>query len=409
MGGVRGVVRERRPCRVRRRGLRARARPRIAVAAVAVLAVSAAGFGLSAIDPDRVTTLRVGGAGEGHVLSVHIQRPNVQSRLAAWKTGLEGFAARPLLGWGAGQLHSGLRPLCLGIRRHHPASRPGAQQARRGRRHHRRPGSGSLAGAVGGGVSGAVAGRPGLEARERVLVVFVGAALFGGLVQAQFQFDTAVGSLQTILLLGFVASLEAAAVPDAFRPRLPVRLSAACRALPRHGWLRVAAGRGRPRPSGGRPHRESGRVRRRGRAAPERRAMARARVAEGHVRRHRRFQAPCELLPVGPVQRTCRALAADTGQERYARAGTARMGGAGGGGGRSHGTPELANPAEPGLDVSRGGGDRPRVRHAGAALSGARAGACAQPAGVSRRSAPAGRPRGPPARRRPPRVALAVG
>ena len=215
---------------------------RIAVAAAALLAVSVAGFGLSAIDPGRVAALRVGGAEEGHVLSVHIQRPNVQSRLATWKTGLEGFAARPLLGWGPdnfiavfGRYASGYAAI---TQPHDHAHSKLIEVA-------------ATTGALGLAAWLALwvaaflvlwrAAR-GLEARERALVVFAGAALFGGLVQAQFQFDTAVGSLQTILLLGFVASLEAKAVPDAFRPRLPARLSAACRALPRHGWLRVAAG-----------------------------------------------------------------------------------------------------------------------------------------------------------------------
>ena len=72
----------------------------IARAALAALAVSALAIGMRVFAPDRSVALRFDHPVADYVASVHLQRPGVQSRLAAWEAGLEGLAARPALGWG---------------------------------------------------------------------------------------------------------------------------------------------------------------------------------------------------------------------------------------------------------------------------------------------------------------------
>ena len=64
-----------------------------------------------------------------------------------------------------------------------------------------------------------------MEACERALAVFAAAALFGGLVQSLVLFDTAVGVLQSMLLLGFAVSPETVAVPEPRRPQMPARMA----------------------------------------------------------------------------------------------------------------------------------------------------------------------------------------
>ena len=133
----------------------------IARAALVALAVSAVAIGMRVFTPDRTAALRFDHPVADYVASVHLQRPGVQSRLAAWEAGLEGLAARPGPGLGTRELHRRLRPLRVGLRRGRGAARPGPRQARRGRRDHRRPGPGGLPRPVGVGVRGPVARGPG--------------------------------------------------------------------------------------------------------------------------------------------------------------------------------------------------------------------------------------------------------
>ena len=219
----------------------------IARAALAALAVSAVAIGMRVSAPDRTAALRFDHPVADYVASVHLQRPGVQSRLAAWEAGLEGLAARPAVGWGPENFIAVFGRFASGY---------GAVAEPHDQAHGKLV---ELAATT--GVAGLAAylalwtlafvvlwrAARGMAARDRVLAVFAGAALFGVLAQSQFLFDTAVISLQTMLLLGFVVSLEGAAVPDGRRPRLPARLSRArpwqaLRALFRGGRARLVPG-----------------------------------------------------------------------------------------------------------------------------------------------------------------------
>ena len=221
----------------------ARARGRwIALAALAVLGLSAVGTGLRFVDADRTTALATGLPYADRVTSVHLQRPSVQSRLAAWQAGLEGFAARPVLGWG---------PENFGAVFGRFASGYGATAVPHDRAH-----SKLVEVAATTGVLGLVAwlalwatafvvlwrAARAMEVGERVMAVFAGGALFGTLVQSLSLFDTAIGLLQSMLLLGFVVSLEAAAVPEHRRPRMPAWMEQAGAALLCRGRVRTALG-----------------------------------------------------------------------------------------------------------------------------------------------------------------------
>ena len=178
----------------------------------------------------------------GYVASFHLQRPSVQSRFVAWEAGLEGFAARPVLGWG---------PENFGTVFGRYASGYGAVTEP-----HDNARSKVIEVAATTGALGLLAwlalwasaflvlwrAARAMEARERAPAVFAGAALFGGLVQSLVLFDTAVGALQSMLLLGFAVSLEAAAVPERRRPRMPARMAHAGAALFRRGRARIALG-----------------------------------------------------------------------------------------------------------------------------------------------------------------------
>ncbi len=214
----------------------------IAAAMVVFLGVSAIGMGMRFAATDRPATLLPDHPVARYVASVHIQRPGVQSRLAAWKAGIKGFAERPVLGWG---------PENFVVVFGRFASGYGAFAQPHDQAH------GKLVEvAATTGVAGLAAylalwtltflvvwrAARGMETGERALTLFVGAALAGDLVQSQFLFDTAVNSLQTIMLLGFVVSLEVAAFPESRRPHLPAWLSGKCAKLFRRKSIRVALG-----------------------------------------------------------------------------------------------------------------------------------------------------------------------
>ena len=211
----------------------------IAVAAVVVLGVAAILLVIRFVDPDRIESKALANRSARYVVNLHVQRPSVQSRLAAWETGLKGFAARPVLGWGPGNFGTVFGRFASGYA---TTAEPHDQA------HGKLVEVAATTGAAGLAVYLALwsstfivvlrAART-MNARERALPLFAGAALAGGWVQSQFLFDTVTNSLQTIVLLGFVVGLEATAFPDAGRPRLPARLSAALVALLRRRGARI--------------------------------------------------------------------------------------------------------------------------------------------------------------------------
>ncbi len=212
----------------------ARGRRRVAaVAALAVLSLGSASLVVRAVDPGRtaLATIEVpaarwpGASALRYVGRVHVQRPSVQSRLAAWEAGLEGFAERPLLGWGPGNFDTVFGLFGSGY---------AATSAPHDQAHGKLV---ELAATTGlGGLSAwlalwmlalAVLLRTARAADppDRVFAVFVAAAVAGHLVQLQFLFDTAVGTLFATIALAYAAALEPKAVPRAWWPRVPSALS----------------------------------------------------------------------------------------------------------------------------------------------------------------------------------------
>ena len=213
-----------------------------AVTALGVLALGTVWIALDTTDPDRTQRLRFDHPAAQYVASVHIQRPGVQSRLAAWQAGLEGFAARPLLGWGPENFVAVFGRFASG---YGASARPHDQAHGKAVEAAATTGSlGLLAYLALWGWAFRVLWRAARAAapRQRASAVFVGAAMAGLLIQSQFLFDTTVGSLQSILLLCFVANLETRAIPGARRPRLPAEVSARLAALSDRRSARVIAG-----------------------------------------------------------------------------------------------------------------------------------------------------------------------
>ena len=204
-----------------------------AVALFAVLVTACTVLGARFVDPGRNATIALdradvvwpGGVALRYVGGVHLQRPSVQSRLAAWEAGLGGFAERPLLGWGPGnyatvfglfgtgyagtaephdQAHSVLVEL---------AATTGAA------------GLGAWLALWGGALVVLVLAARAAPPPRRALTMFAAAALAGHLVQIQFMFDTAAGTLVSTLLLAVAARLEPATLTSAWRLRFPAPLA----------------------------------------------------------------------------------------------------------------------------------------------------------------------------------------
>ena len=212
-----------------------RGRRRVAALAVlSVLLLAGAGMGVRFFDPGRVTALEPGtllhlpgGSSLDWIGRKHVDYPSVQSRFAAWETGMKGFAERPLLGWGPANFE-------VVFGRH--ASGYAATSESHDHAHSTFVETAATTGAPGAALWLALWGvalfvplraARAMATHERAFAVFAAAAIAGQLVQLQFLFDTAVGMLLGTLLLAFAVHLEAAAVAPSRRPRLPARLAAA--------------------------------------------------------------------------------------------------------------------------------------------------------------------------------------
>ena len=160
-------------------------------------------------------------------------------RLRTWQAGLEALAERPLLGWGPENYH---------VASGRYIAQPEERARVRDRAH-----NATLEAAATGGVAGLVlylalwgftarivvrAARA-AAAPDRMLIVFAGAALAGWFVQSQSSFHSPSSWLQHMLLLGFVAHLEASLPGRSRAP--PAWLARALGAL-RLRPARVAAG-----------------------------------------------------------------------------------------------------------------------------------------------------------------------
>ena len=160
------------------------------------------------------------------VLATHIDRPSVQSRLAAWKAGLEGFADRPVLGWGPENFITVFGRYASGY---------GAFSASSDEAHNKFVEVAATTGAAGvaawlalWGLAFATVWRAAARTTggEQAVALGAGAALTGLFVSGLYLFDTASGSLLTVVLLAFAASLERTAFPGWRGPRPPGWLAA---------------------------------------------------------------------------------------------------------------------------------------------------------------------------------------
>ena len=225
-----------------------------AVAVLVVLATVCTVLGARFVDPGRTATVALerpavawpGGMALRYVGRVHLQRPSVQSRLAAWDAGLTGFAERPLLGWGPGHYATVFGLFGSGYagtaephdQAHSVAIELAATTGVAGLAAWLALWSGALVVLV---LAARAAPPP-----QRALTMFAAAALAGHLAQIQFLFDTVAGALVSTLLLAFAARLEPATLPPAWRLRFPAPLARAfgprARGLFSRRGARAAAG-----------------------------------------------------------------------------------------------------------------------------------------------------------------------
>ena len=215
----------------------------LAGAALLLAGALAVAAGLRFLDPAGPAGNPFDAPALDYVAGVHVERPSVQARFGAWRAGLEGLAARPLLGWGPENFDAVFGRFARGYV---------AAGIAHDRAHNALVETAAGTGALGlaawlalWGLTFAVLWRalPSLARPERMLALFAGAALAGRLVQDQFQFDSAATSLQYVLLLAFTVRLEpAAALPRGRWPRIPVRRPAARTgfALRRGAWTVLA-------------------------------------------------------------------------------------------------------------------------------------------------------------------------
>ncbi len=226
----------------------------VAVALLAVVVTVCTVLGARFVDPGRAATVALdrdavawpGGGALRYVGGVHLQRPSVQSRLAAWEAGLAGFTERPLLGWGPGNyatvfglFGSGYAATAEPHDRAHSvlielATTTGA------------PGLAAWLALWGGALAVLVLAARRAPPPERALTMFAAAALAGHLVQIQFLFETVAGTLVSTLLLAFAARLEPGTLPPARWRHFPVLLAPVfgprARAVFRRPGARAAVG-----------------------------------------------------------------------------------------------------------------------------------------------------------------------
>ena len=207
---------------------------RVAAAVLVVLAAATAGLGVRFLDGEATGVVPIDGPAARwpgvralrYVGGVDLQRPSVQSRLAAWEAGLEGFAERPLLGWGPGNFRA-----VFGLYGSGYAATSEPHDNAHGKLVEVAATTGLAGLAAWLATWGLALAVPVLAARamarpERAFTVCAAATLAGSLVQVQFLFDTVAGNLFTTLLLAFAARLESRALPPAWRARLPARARA---------------------------------------------------------------------------------------------------------------------------------------------------------------------------------------
>lgn len=216
----------------------------IAATALAVLALVAVAGGLRFAAPAPATAHLPDDTVARYVLSVHLTRPSVQSRFAAWEAGLEGFAARPLLGWGPENYIAVFGRYASGY---------GSFAQPHDQAHNKLVDVAATMGAAGLAAYLAlwllalvtvVRAAVRQKTPERVLALFVGAALVGHLALTQFGVETVTVSLQATLLLAFAAGLEATAFRSSRWPRLTSRLAERGAALLGRRSVRGALGAG---------------------------------------------------------------------------------------------------------------------------------------------------------------------
>ncbi len=214
-----------------------------ALAVLAALALSCAALGARFLDPGSAATVPLAASWPGagtlrYMGGVHIDRPSVRSRLAAWEAGLEGFSERPLLGFGPGNYAT-----VFGLFGSGYAGAASSHDLAHGKLVEvaATTGAAGLAAWLGlwwFALSAVLrAARATASAPERAFTVCAGAALAGHLVQVQFLFDTVWGSLVSTLLLAFAATLEPG-LPLTLGARLTGRLAAAT-ARVRRGCARL--------------------------------------------------------------------------------------------------------------------------------------------------------------------------
>ena len=288
-----------------------------AVSLLVVLATVCTVLGTRFVDPGRASTVVLepsavawpGGGALRYVGGVHLQRPSVQSRLAAWEAGLAGFTERPLLGWGPGNFDTVFGLFGSGY----------AATAEPHDRAHsvliERAVTTGMAGLAtwlalwGGALAVLVLAASRAPPPERALTIFVAAALAGHLTQLLFLFDTAAGTLVSTLLLAYAARLEPGTLLPARRQRFPAPLMRAfgprARAVFRRPGVRAAAGAAAVvlggRGAGGQPDHSHGR----------RHALHGPGVPADRRggRRHRSVPSAGRRLPEIPVHGACQQLA----------------------------------------------------------------------------------------------------
>ncbi len=136
----------------------------------------------------------------------------MRTRLAAWEAGLRGFADRPILGWGPENYIVVFGRQVSGVGGHSKVhdsahNRLVEEMATKGLL-----GLLSYLSVWGLTFSAVLRAARGMDPRERMLTLCVGAALAGHFVQSQFAPDgSSTGFLQYVLLFAFVARLEGGA------------------------------------------------------------------------------------------------------------------------------------------------------------------------------------------------------